>query len=994
MRRSTLMQAATAAIAALTIAAAALCLTAPERCGMAASEPAPPRVVGGLYGIPEDVDVAALERVRADPDLSQRLKDLLSAAMANTVAETVDGASTHESVRRQAQALGETERIANPEVRAMALAGIALACLGRHDIDCAFAIANDRLPAASAAEVAPVLYTDYVTEAFVIAGLDPDDDELPVEARRLLDEQITRFRAGNGEGRFEFTGYASGGTGRDPREVSGKFANAVHSYLAAQGIPDDAIAGYYNGEKLVATNRTRAGRARNNRVEIEVRVGTSVAAGPPDGAPSTDANAKWRALIYKAIADGYSPTEVAYAFSPAVTLTLGAIADAASAGYTSTATAIADALGANEQMHWFSYMLTLFAGAEGIGSEGQAQTVANLPLLDMGAVLAAAFAYASNDGDGDLGRELAAAQALALELNPSPAQQLMLSITTAATAGLDPAQVPAIIEGIRAPQLRDWTLTGAAISAIRSNDVDTAVVALQALSESPTRNLYRSVAAVVGLALEWNGAEGPPTLPDWQSHSPTMQSLQRIEATQTLDLVHAGLALASTMPDLDLPGGPASRNDIRDIGLRATVDALMRMIEVGRHDSSQMLDILMVAKGGDRIRLLQLASSVFMFDADLEEFQLTPDWSLLMSEISRLGEQHAPPPATEVLLSVLQGLLGETGLSHLLSALRVDELSDMLLAALVPTVLIARLDRLDGDQPKQVREMRRDLDLLLDFVLKIEDVQIRDFSLVPVVALEGLARWQFEGVTDVDGALAIAERAIERIQDPVFRNAVRQMLALGLLSEDYDAGWADGAAHRELALRLAEQISRPATRDATFAMLAPGYVLRAIDDGVGAEAVDKMMGEIDQRISDPMIKAVALAEMAIGFEDDPMTRKRLLDRAVEVADEAPSSLRDEVLSALVLLFGEAADEQGGIRLALRISQPARRAVVLVLMGGGQAREIATNLLQELGPRERARVLYLMELDRIPLAETSHEGRVREDLGNQRHLFLLPSFDYL
>ena len=64
------------------------------------------------------------------------------------------------------------------------------------------------------------------------------------------------------------------GTEAYNQRLSERRANAVKAYLVSKGIESDRVATEGKGElQPVASNKTKAGRAQNRRVEIEV-VGT------------------------------------------------------------------------------------------------------------------------------------------------------------------------------------------------------------------------------------------------------------------------------------------------------------------------------------------------------------------------------------------------------------------------------------------------------------------------------------------------------------------------------------------------------------------------------------------------------------------------------------------------------------------------------------------------------------------------------------------------
>jgi OOP family OmpA-OmpF porin len=107
----------------------------------------------------------------------------------------------------------------------------------------------------------------YQAEAF----FDFDKSVLKPEGRRSLDELADKMKLIDLE-LIIATGHTDSiGTHAYNDKLSMRRANAVKSYLVNKGVPADQIKAEGKGEREpVATNKTREGRAKNRRVEIQV----------------------------------------------------------------------------------------------------------------------------------------------------------------------------------------------------------------------------------------------------------------------------------------------------------------------------------------------------------------------------------------------------------------------------------------------------------------------------------------------------------------------------------------------------------------------------------------------------------------------------------------------------------------------------------------------------------------------------------------------------
>ncbi len=127
--------------------------------------------------------------------------------------------------------------------------------------------------AAQQAPAAPVAVASKVTYA-ADAFFDFDKSVLKPQGRATLDELVTKIKGLNIEAIISTGHTDSIGTDAYNQKLSVRRANAVKNYLVSKGVAADRIYVEGKGEKQpVASNKTREGRAKNRRVEIEV-VGT------------------------------------------------------------------------------------------------------------------------------------------------------------------------------------------------------------------------------------------------------------------------------------------------------------------------------------------------------------------------------------------------------------------------------------------------------------------------------------------------------------------------------------------------------------------------------------------------------------------------------------------------------------------------------------------------------------------------------------------------
>jgi OOP family OmpA-OmpF porin len=128
-------------------------------------------------------------------------------------------------------------------------------------------------PAPAAPPAPPAVAASKVTFA-ADAFFDFDKAVLKPEGRAKLDDLVSKIRDVNLEVIIAVGHTDSIGTDAYNQRLSVRRAEAVKAYLVSKGIERNRVYTEGKGEKQpVADNRTREGRAKNRRVEIEV-VGT------------------------------------------------------------------------------------------------------------------------------------------------------------------------------------------------------------------------------------------------------------------------------------------------------------------------------------------------------------------------------------------------------------------------------------------------------------------------------------------------------------------------------------------------------------------------------------------------------------------------------------------------------------------------------------------------------------------------------------------------
>jgi len=128
-------------------------------------------------------------------------------------------------------------------------------------------------PAPAPAPAAPAVAASKVTFA-ADAFFDFDKSVLKPEGRAKLDDLVSKIRDVNLEVIIAVGHTDSIGTDAYNQRLSVRRAEAVKAYLVSKGIERNRVYTEGKGEKQpVADNRTKEGRAKNRRVEIEV-VGT------------------------------------------------------------------------------------------------------------------------------------------------------------------------------------------------------------------------------------------------------------------------------------------------------------------------------------------------------------------------------------------------------------------------------------------------------------------------------------------------------------------------------------------------------------------------------------------------------------------------------------------------------------------------------------------------------------------------------------------------
>jgi OOP family OmpA-OmpF porin len=128
-------------------------------------------------------------------------------------------------------------------------------------------------PAPAAPPAPPAVAASKVTFA-ADAFFDFDKSVLKPEGRAKLDDLVSKIRDVNLEVIIAVGHTDSIGTDAYNQRLSVRRAEAVKAYLVSKGIERNRVYTEGKGEKQpVADNRTKEGRAKNRRVEIEV-VGT------------------------------------------------------------------------------------------------------------------------------------------------------------------------------------------------------------------------------------------------------------------------------------------------------------------------------------------------------------------------------------------------------------------------------------------------------------------------------------------------------------------------------------------------------------------------------------------------------------------------------------------------------------------------------------------------------------------------------------------------
>lgn len=124
---------------------------------------------------------------------------------------------------------------------------------------------NNGCPKIAEAEVAKL--EELFKAVYFDSGLDSFTEETPAK----LDE-VAKIMVNYPTDKFMISGHADS-TGSDERnlELSERRANAVKNYLVSKGVASANLSAKgFGEEKPIATNNTKAGRAQNRRVEVEL----------------------------------------------------------------------------------------------------------------------------------------------------------------------------------------------------------------------------------------------------------------------------------------------------------------------------------------------------------------------------------------------------------------------------------------------------------------------------------------------------------------------------------------------------------------------------------------------------------------------------------------------------------------------------------------------------------------------------------------------------